>query len=120
MCYFFTAKLLVTTGFSYENDLISEVIDLCNNQSISEDFTDAPYGMWGGTGALVNNKPMVCGGKSFHGNVLKKCFVLGENIIISMNYARYEPSSIVINNNKVEIMGQLDCFLNNKKVYLLF
>ena len=75
---------------------------LCNNQSICEDFTDTPYGMWGGTGGLVNNKPMVCGGKSFHGNVLKKCFFLGEeNIIISMNYARYEPSSIVLNNNKV-------------------
>ena len=80
---------------------------LCNNQSESEDFIDnTPYGIWGGTGSLVNNKPMVCGGKSFDGNVLKQCFFLGENIIILMHYARYEPSSIVLNNNKVDIIGK--------------
>ena len=98
-------KLLVVTGDfddQYYNDgLKSEIIDLENANLVCEDLSNAPYVMSLGTGGFVNGNPVICGG--FDGNKqLDICFVLGQNDILELEYARSIASSIVFD-NKVSI-----------------
>ena len=92
-----SAKLLVVTGFPYENGSHAEVIDLENEDSICQELSNAPYEMDGGTGGFLQNEVLICGGFSDN-HPLNKCWMLNQNRTISMKYERRWASSIVINN----------------------
>ena len=88
---------------SYENGLHSEVIYLDNEDVECHEMANSIHPVQGATGGLVNGKPMICGG--FNQNPItgtsNKCFVLGENQSITMEYERSFPSSISISRDKV-------------------
>ena len=91
---------MVTGGFEdqyYNDGLKSEIIDLENENLVCEDISNAPYVMSLGTGGFVNGHPVICGG--FDGyKQLNICFVLGQNDILTLEYARSVASSIAFNN----------------------
>ena len=95
-----TKLLVVTGGFDdqyYNDGLKSEIIDLENENLVCEDLSNAPYVISYGTGGFVNNNPVICGG--FDGSKqLNICFVLGQNDILTLEYARSVAASIVFNN----------------------
>ena len=102
----FIAKLLVTTGIyfnSYENGLHSEVIDIDNEDIECNELANSAYPVQGAAGGLVSEKPMICGG--FYETPLTggsdKCFILGENLAITMEHERSYPSSISISKDEV-------------------
>ena len=110
-----STKLLVVTGQfddQYYNDgLKSEIIDLENENSVCEDLSNAPYVMSLGTGGFVNGHPLICGG--FDGNKqLNICFVLGQNDILTLEYARSIAASIAFN-NKVSFIIFLNIIIYN-------
>ena len=90
----------MTGGFDdqyYNDGLKSEIIDLENENLVCEDLSNAPYVISYGTGGFVNNNPVICGG--FDGSKqLNICFVLGQNDILTLEYARSVAASIVFNN----------------------
>ena len=99
---FVTAKLLVVTGWPYENGIHSEVIDLEHEGSTCQDLANAPYDMIDGTGGLVQNEVMICGGYRNYYNgsgqaYFNKCWMFGQDKNISMEYERQHASSIVLN-----------------------
>ena len=94
-CFFAdsSSKVLVITGYPYDESIHSEVIDVGNEDLTCQDFTDAPYKIEGGTGGLINNKIVICGGYDDHHGT-DKCWILGEDQTISMKYEREYASSI--------------------------
>ena len=124
-----STKLLVVTGQfddQYYNDgLKSEIIDLENENSVCEDLSNAPYVMSLGTGGFVNGHPLICGG--FDGNKqLNICFVLGQNDILTLEYARSIAASIAFNNkvsffifSKLGVKGtNLNCLVIKKNTLI--
>ena len=88
---------MVVTGTPYEIGIHSQVIDLEDEDISCEELTKSPYGLHGGTGGFVQNKVLVCGGYESE-NLFNKCWILNaEQTIITMEYARYGTSSIIIN-----------------------
>ena len=88
---------------SYENGFHSEVIDIDNEDRECEELANFPHPVQGAAGGLVSRKPMICGG--FYETPLtggsNKCFILGENQPIAMEYERSYPSSISISKDEV-------------------
>ena len=112
-----TAKLLVVTGYPYENGIHSEVIDLEHEDLTCQELANAPYQMDDGTGGFVQNDVMICGG--YDGNdhppdypILNKCWILGQNKSISMEYERDRPSGTVINDRVSHTMSELALILH--------
>ena len=69
-------KLLVTTGYPYENGQKSEIIDLPNPGSVCEDLPDFPIQVGAASGGLLlNNQPLICGGLS--SNYELQCYIVG-------------------------------------------
>ena len=69
-------KLLVTTGYPYENGQKSELIDLLNPGSVCEDLPDFPIQVGAASGGLLlNNQPLICGGLS--SNYELQCYIVG-------------------------------------------
>ena len=69
-------KLLVTTGYPYENGQKSEIIDLLNPGSVCEDLPDFPIQVGAASGGLLlNNQPLICGGLS--SNYELQCYIVG-------------------------------------------
>ena len=59
--FFFTAKVLVTTGTPFGNGVHSEVIDLKNPNSTCQSFANYPVAMDRAFGGLIqNDAPLVC------------------------------------------------------------
>ena len=64
-----------------------------------------------GTGGFVNGHPLICSG--FDGNKqLNICFVLGQNDILTLEYARSIAASIAFN-NKVSFFIFLNIIICN-------
>ena len=88
---------------SYENGLHSEVVDIDNEDTECDELANSAYPVEGAAGGLVGRKPMICGG--FNENpstgASKQCFVLGENMSITMEQERSYPSSISISKDEV-------------------
>ena len=99
---FFNPKLLVVTGWPYENGIHSEVIDLEHEGSTCQDLANAPYDMGFGTGSFIQKEVMICGGfRDYYdgsgSTYFNKCWILGQDKNITMKYERADASSIVIN-----------------------
>ena len=88
---------------SYENGFHSEVIDIDNEYKECDELANSVDPVQGAAGGLVSRKPMICGG--FYQTPLNggsnKCFILGENLTITMEHERSYPASISISKDKV-------------------
>ena len=67
-----SGKLLVVTG-----DRHTEIIDLLNTDITCDNPPDYPYQVTQATGGLISNLPLVCGGNTYDGSYISKCFVIG-------------------------------------------
>ena len=88
---------------TYENGLHSEIIDIANEDRECNELAKFPHSVESAAGGLVNGKPMICGG--FNQDPItgtsNKCFVIGGNQSVNMEYERSYPSSISISRDKV-------------------
>ena len=102
---FIKEKLLVTTGFPFENGTRSEVIDLVNDLNKCDDLPDYPLQVEEATGGFISGKyPMICGG---HFYTYDQCLVLGsDDLMVQLLTSRTESASVVLN-NKLWITGGL-------------
>ena len=111
-----SGKILVTTGYPYENGQKTEIIDLANDDAtkvLPFDFLKRD-GMIGG---FVQTQPLICGGE-YHPEerYFRKCFILGRqqqeqpvvNEKIMTLEQRSDAASIVINQNILWIIGGRD------------
>ena len=100
---FITAKILVVTGRPYSSGINSEIISF---RTDIDTYSDSPHGLYGGTGGVVNNRALICGGYvNISGAKRNKCLFLGKSGWIEftdMIHERAYASSIVIN-DKVSI-----------------
>ena len=61
---YFSAKLLVVSGYFDYYVTTSEVIDLMDPMNVCEPWADHPTGTFAAAGALVDNSLFICGGNT--------------------------------------------------------
>lgn len=102
-----SSKVLVITGYPYDESKHSEVIDVENEDLTCQDFNDFPYTVEGATGGLINKKLVICGGYGGEQGV-PSCWMLsgGDHQTIWLEHAREYPSSIALPfQNKVSFIN---------------
>ena len=57
-----SSKVLVITGYPYDESKHSEVIDVGNKDSNCQDIIDFPYTVEGATGGIFHKEMVICGG----------------------------------------------------------
>ena len=98
-------RYMVATGKPTSgNGQKTEIVDLTDS-SMSCVLDDIPS-QWGSTGGVLGTTPIICGG--FNGNYLNECLLHGTSDVITMNSKRLLASSVVINPNKIWILGGSD------------
>ena len=56
-------KVLVATGYPTSSSMgKTEVLDLLNEGAVCQDFAPFAKGIYGGTGAMIDQKVLICGG----------------------------------------------------------
>ena len=95
---------LSTSLDSHYSDL-SEVVDINSSTSCLQ-LPTYPFKMWGASGGVINDSPMVCGGYKHNGfpKVESSCYSHDKELNIwkqhaTMNQARYLHASVVIDNS---------------------
>ena len=93
------SKLLVTTGYEFENGRKSEILDLLNPDVVCEDLNDFRYDVRYATGGIIDNDTIiVCGGEDSSGYKLDSCSSLDGSVQdLKLIHPRYASSSIVYN-----------------------
>ena len=73
-------KVLVATGWPFENGITTEIIDLNNPRFSCHDLPPFPYKVAEGVGGLIANaSPTICGGNTFIRNsyrITNDCFLI--------------------------------------------
>merc|ERR1719328_713778 len=102
-------KVLITTGYDgYDEVQNTEIVGL-EDASFKCTVSQFPIGVFGATGGLVGDTPLICGGSDGWQHQ-KSCYSLKEDgdwkIESNLNTARYSPADgEVIINNKLVIAG---------------
>ena len=52
----------------------AQIVDLSSQARSCNNFPDYPIAIYGATGAIVANKPMICGGSSEESNTHSECY----------------------------------------------
>ena len=96
--YFFSAKILVTTGNPIGNGQKIEIIDLDNFHFQCELMADS-LGRGGSVGGLIDNQPLICGGNS-NSNEFENGIILGHHNkkVQTIEPNRAYASSVVLDN----------------------
>ena len=108
---FSVTKFLITTGIhGYGQNYKSRLIDLSiNASSTCFDWPILPNDVYGATGGLVSNTPLICGGWN-HGayQASDECHIIDgrkPTLNTTMILKRYRAASIVLNENTLWITG---------------
>ena len=105
---FITGKIIVYSGWPFENGAYAEIIDLSNPHSDSEVFTRMPMmtEVELAFGGKVLNSYIYCGG--WDGNdYVKKCFkVAKKNPFLELLQPRSSGASVVFPNGTLFITGR--------------
>ena len=110
------SKFLITTGRTTSQEKVkkSEILDLSDkNKFQCADWLDYPIDLYGATGGLVDQVPVICGGWS-HVD-FDDCYKITAkqaNFVFKMSTARYEAASVMINNTLLWITGGRDDYLH--------
>ena len=111
---FSVTKFLITTGihgggYGHGENYKSRLIDLSiNASSTCFDWPILPNNVYGATGGLVSNTPIICGGIDDASHVSDECHILdGRKLTLNttMILKRYKAASIVLNENTLWITG---------------
>ena len=114
--YFFSAKLLVTTGDNWSNPAegnqkISEVVDLSNDESSCNPLKDFPIDLQQACGGLINDSMiLICGGfDASENDASNKCFLVNgpSEPVAYMKLQRNLPGCTVINDTLLWMTGGL-------------
>ena len=106
-------KLLVATGYPYDNGRKVEVIDLTNPSKTCVLSADFPYELRSAVGGFTSSGPMICSGYYGYGSSSSSadCYSLRSNgqfvkiNELTMDTKRDEASSIVTEDGKLMISG---------------
>ena len=103
-------KLLITTGYPYDNGVYSEVIDVNNsNVTCETSLPDFPLGIAYATGGLLMGRPLICGGESNY----SRCYFLDNLDFIDLSQPRIGSDGIVLNETMFFIIGGARNFTDN-------
>ena len=81
---FFTAKVLLTTGFPKDKGVHSEVFHLSNDKKNCNTLSNFPAPIELAFGGLIKNKfPLICGGFNFDFGRQSSCYILGNNNVVT-------------------------------------
>ena len=118
----YSTKLLVTTGYPYENGSHSEIIDLANPNVTCSSPPNYPIKVERAFSGLINlfgtlhnfTLPLICGGmyrnysNSDYYDGQTNCYILGDDkIVAELLQPRSAGASVVLNNNVLWITGGL-------------
>ena len=103
-------KVLITTGYPYDNGVFSEVIDVNNsNVTCETSLPDFPLGIAYATGGLLMGRPLICGGESNY----SRCYFLDNLDFIDLSQPRIGSDGIVLNETTFFIIGGARNFTDN-------
>ena len=94
-------KVLITTGYPYDNGVFSEVIDVNNWNVTCESLPDFPVRIAYATGGFLMGRPLICGGESS----FSRCYFLDNFDFIDLSQPRIGSDGIVLNETTFLIIG---------------
>ena len=107
---FITEKIIVYSGWPFENGAYAEIIDLSNSQSVSQVFARIPMltEVELSFGGKVSNDYIYCGG--WDGNdYIKECYKVGENTpFLRLLHPRSSGAGVILPNQTLFITGKND------------
>ena len=103
--FLLVVKYLVATGYPSSSGVKIEIVDLSDptKSCILEDISWRYHS----AGGLLGTTPVICGGINGGGieNYLNDCIFYGTSQVISMSTKRAYTSSVVLDNNKLWMLG---------------
>ena len=116
--------ILVATGEPHEDiDKSSEILDLTNknaNWLNQQNMVPFEKHVGGATGALVDGKPLICGGnRGFQ--LYDECYIITKSnisLVTNMNSKRADAASVVVNNTKLWVLGGWNTGILNSTEYV--
>ena len=104
--FFVLGKIVVYSGFPFENGKNAEVIDLLNPEATCDTYGALQEGVIGAFGGKVANEFVVCGGYA-DGGRSKNCYKVGESApFVELIQPRSQGSSVVLSNNTLLLLGK--------------
>jgi hypothetical protein len=100
---------LVTTGSSFGSNK-TEITDIVNAGNSCSQLASFPIDfVYGTTGGLIDNAPLICGGYTlYNGVALDECFVIGKTettVATTMSTPRGNAASATLNRNTLWVTG---------------
>ena len=115
-------KVLIATGWPFENGLITEIVDLNNPQFSCRGLPPFPYQVAAGAGGLIaQDLPMVCGGNTYIHHTYRlthDCFVLEDKRwkrTITLKFPLEGMSSTIWKNQLLLLGGQQQRVFGHQK-----
>jgi hypothetical protein len=103
-------KLLVTTGSSFGSNK-TEILDICNAGNSCSQLASFPIDfVYGTTGGLIDNVPLICGGYTLYNAAFDECLVIGKTettVATTMSTPRGDAASATLNGNTLWVTGGL-------------
>ena len=99
--------MLATGYFPVNQSLIypkTQIVDVSNptkSCELNDDITDRSSS----TGGMLGTTPIICGGNIRMTGWMNECILYGTSQVITMTSGRSHPSSVVLNNSMLWIMG---------------
>ena len=105
--FFALGKIIVYSGYPYENGKNAEIIDLVNPDAICENYAVLQEGVFFAFDGRVANEFVVCGGYLDGGVSSKNCYKVGETSpFVELIQPHYGGSSVVLSNNTLLLLGK--------------
>ena len=99
--------MLATGYFPVNQSLIypkTQIVDVSNptkSCELNDDITDRSSS----TGGMLGTTPIICGGNIHMTGLMNECILYGTSQVITMTSGRSHPSSVMLNNSMLWIMG---------------
>ena len=103
-----TEKIIVYSGWPFENGAYAEIIDLSNSQSVSQVFARMPMltEVELSFGGKVSNDYIYCGGWDGN-NYVKECYKIGEKTpFLELLHPRSSGAGVILPNDTLFITGE--------------
>ena len=108
--FFALGKIIVYSGYPYENGKNAEIIDLVNPDAICDNYAVLQEGVFFAFDGRVANEFVVCGGYFYLDGygTSKNCYKVGETApFVELIQPRAEGSSVVLSNNTILLIGKV-------------
>ena len=104
---FKSGKILIYSGYPFENGNKAEVVDLMNPDADCDLYANVPVDVHSALGGKALDQHILCGGIDDQIEVHKDCYKIGEiKPFLELLQPRYDGDSVILSNSTIFISGE--------------